>query len=744
MWGMKPGSLGIVLLLFIFLQTKEGLTEWTQCRFGFTEERYIFLVPKNVEQGQVLGKVGMNGCDSLPEIRYVSEDPDFKVQEDGIVLAKHHIKLHKPKRSFRIDAWEGRGFIQSAVVTLQRENHHHKKQQDHSGSDNHAEHLHKPKHGLKRQKRDWVIPPIKVSENQRGSFPQNIVNIRSIRDKVFYSITGQGADTPPVGVFTMDRETGWLKVNKPLDREDIDKYTLLSYAVSINGEKVEGPLEIIIEVIDQNDNTPVFTEVVFEGSVFEGSRPGTPVMTVTATDADYATNGMVAYSIVDQEPKEPSNQMFTINADTGLISVIATGLDREKYPEYTLTLKAADMQGVGNAATGKAVIKVTDTNDNPPIFNPTTYTATVPENDVGYEVERLTCTDEDTVGSEAWKAVYRIIRGNEANFFAVTTVEDNNGLLKTIKPLDFELKNQYILSITVTNVANFSVPLTTSTATVTVMVQDVNEAPIFDPAVKRINVNEDLPSGQIVASYTATDPDKTNQNITYSIGNDPANWLSVNPRNRIITGNGQLDRESLFVQNSTYTAIIIATDSGVPQATGTGTLIVTLLDVNDNAPLLEPEVVLFCQKNPEPFIVAIIDKDLPPNTGPFVSELLRGSRENWTAQVVENTLQISPLKNMDIGDYPINIKMKDNMGLVADIELSARVCYCEGSDITCDEKAITVGGLGVPASVGILVGILALLKLLLLLLLFMRFKKVVKELLLPPEDETRVDRVAVI
>lgn len=51
--------------------------------------------------------------------------------------------------------------------------------------------------------------------------------IKSNRDrdtKIFYSITGQGADAPPEGIFTIEKESGWMKVTQPLDREHIDKY----------------------------------------------------------------------------------------------------------------------------------------------------------------------------------------------------------------------------------------------------------------------------------------------------------------------------------------------------------------------------------------------------------------------------------------------------------------------------------------------------------------------------------------
>nr|XP_048672950.1 cadherin-1-like [Caretta caretta] len=129
--------------------------------------------------------------------------------------------------------------------------------------------------GRKRQKRDWVIPPINCPENERGPFPKLLAQIKSnIPTKVFYSITGQGADEPPEGVFVIEREAGRLKVTKPLDREDISNYMLFSHAVSANGKPVEDPMEIIITVSDQNDNKPQFTQSVFTGFIEEGAKPG--------------------------------------------------------------------------------------------------------------------------------------------------------------------------------------------------------------------------------------------------------------------------------------------------------------------------------------------------------------------------------------------------------------------------------------------------------------------------------------
>ncbi|XP_054245474.1 cadherin-1-like [Indicator indicator] len=542
-----------------------------------------------------------------------------------------------------------------------------------------------PGHGpLHRQKRDWVIPPINCPENERGPFPKKLVQIKSNKDKetkVFYSITGQGADTYPVGVFTIERETGWLEVTRPLDREEMDKYYLYSHAVSANGQSVEDPMEIIITVTDQNDNRPVFTQQVFTGYIEENAKPGTSVMTVSATDADDAinvNNGIIGYSILSEEPQS-TQQMFTIDPEKGVISVIGTGLDRETTPNYTLIIQAADQEGTGLTTTATAIVEVTDANDNPPIFDPTMYEGAVKENEAGALVTRLHVKDRDMQGSPAWQAVYHIKSGDPEGDFTITTdPKTNDGILRTAKGLDYESKNQYSLVVTVENAVPFTVSLPLSTASVLVAVSDENEAPVFVPPLKKVEVREDLPKGHQVTSYTAQDPDRDlKQTITYRMGIDAADWLSIDPENGIITAAKPLDRESVHAINSTYEALVLAVDSASPPATGTGTLLLLLEDVNDNGPTPEPRSFDLCSRQPEPQTLTIVDKDLPPNTYPFKADLKHLSKVNWTVRVTgQDTLELRPLRELELGEHTVFLELWDAQGKSQMTPLKIQVCDC--------------------------------------------------------------------
>lgn len=82
--------------------------------------------------------------------------------------------------------------------------------------------------------------------------------------------------------------------------------------------------------------------------------------------------------------------------------------------------------------------------------------------------------------------------------------------------------------------------------------------------------------------------------------------------------------------------------SGSPQASGTGTLQIYLIDVNDNAPVLIPREAQVCERaRPNSRInITASDADADPNVGPFVFELPSfpaSVRRNWTISRLNGT-----------------------------------------------------------------------------------------------------------
>lgn len=56
-----------------------------------------------------------------------------------------------------------------------------------------------------------------------------VFQIRSDKEnitKVFYYLSGPGVDEPPIGVFEVIRNTGFIKINSILDREEIPFYNV--------------------------------------------------------------------------------------------------------------------------------------------------------------------------------------------------------------------------------------------------------------------------------------------------------------------------------------------------------------------------------------------------------------------------------------------------------------------------------------------------------------------------------------
>ncbi|XP_072135865.1 cadherin-1-like [Mobula birostris] len=724
-------------ILAFLLQVCSG--EGSQRCEGFDKDSYVFEV-ESLAVGQVLGRVHFN-CSEPNGLEFHTDDPSFQVESDGRVLVSDIPSTNQT--SFIIVAFSKAEDTWRTVVTV-LVNGDKVKGSAEDKSDvpvfmwpsqfSHSV--------LRRRKRDWVIPVIKHPENERGPFPKFLAQIKSDRQeetRVFYTITGPGADQPPVGVFTINRNNGIIYVHKPSDREERDKYKLLAHALDENGVQLEDAVDVVIEVIDMNDNKPQFVDPTFYGRVVEGATPGTAFMNVTATDADEKdnSNSILKYSIDSQDPANPNSQMFTISSTSGLISVLHAGLDREKMDKYTLIVRAADLEGEGLMTTATAIITITDANDNAPKFVTSSITVEVPENEVDYDVSRHPVTDDDLPYTPAWKANFSITFGNERNQFTMITDPQNNGVLRIAKPLDFEKSKQHVVIIEVKNEIPFTVTMPLSSATVTINVHDVNEAPIFNPETKTEKQPENLPVGSTVTTCKAKDPDTAQeQTIRYRMGSDPANWFDIEAETGIVKLISLMDRESEFVKDSIYIATVLASDNGSPPATGTGTILLQLEDINDNPPIATTLINCVCSEDPVPVNVTIIDKDIPPNTSPFVVMLVHGAERNWTIESTENShVKLLKLRNkIEPNTYEVPLKVTDGgtPQLSQVTGLRVEVCDCEHG--ACSQK-IAARAFGFLDSLAILGAILALFILVFLLLLYIRKKRSVNEKsFLPKED----------
>ncbi|XP_063779039.1 cadherin-9-like [Pseudophryne corroboree] len=606
---------------------------------------------------------------------------------------------------------------------------------------------------LHRSKRGWMWNQFFLLEEYTGSETQYVGKLYTDQDKgdgnLKYILSGDGAGS----VFTIDENTGDIQAAKRLDREEKATYILRAKAIDKKtGRQVEPESEFIIKIHDINDNEPKFTQDIYTATIPEMSEVGTSVIQVTAIDDDdpsYGNSARVVYSIIQGQP------YFSVDPDTGIIKTALPDMSRENREHYQVVIQAKDMGGQMGGLSGTTTVNITltDVNDNPPRFPQSIYQFVCLESAyLGTAIGRIKANDAD-MGKNA-EIIYSIIDGNAKDLFEIITEQNTqDGIIMVKKLLDFESHKMHTFEVEAAN--TYEDPRFThlrsfkDTAIVKVLLQDVDEAPIFNRPFYVFEVNEDIKEGSIIGHVTARDPDSANTSLTYSIDHntDLEGIFQINSSNGSLTLVKSLDRETTPWQNIT----ILATETKNPNLSGHVQVYIKLLDINDHAPEFAQHYETFVCENAKPGqliqTVSAKDKDEPPRGHKFFFEMVPEFSVNPNFTVLDNkdnTASILTKRNRynrhKINTYTLPIMIFDNDYPVQSSTetLTIQVCACDnkGNVHSCNAEAFLLPvGLSTGALIAILLCIIILLTLVVLFAALKRHRK--KEPLIVSKDNVR-------
>ena len=406
---------------------------------------------------------------------------------------------------------------------------------------------------------------------------------------------------------SLDPSSGRLATIGILDREALEQLfapsaSLVTFdVVARDGGNpfLQAVRSYTITLVDINDNRPIFAEGSYENSLRENLVPPIDLMfEVSASDLDIGDNGAIRFSFSIVENLGGSNP-FEIDELTGVITVMES-LDCEVQPLYNLTVTARDLGSPQMLSSQvSAVLNIIDENDNAPIFVANdndvndvnfvqeTYLTTVRENSFpGTTVMRVLATDADK-GSNG-DLEYSIINLVDIGASSIESsvgvtifrIDSVTGDVYHSTPFDFESATEVNLTVVATD---FGVPRRSSSASIRVTVQNVDESgPRFVDSC-HATVSEDTPPNDVITRCIATDSDNTvgdTTSVTYSItsGNN-LNRFEIDENTGEIRITEQLDREEFGL----YTLSVTATDSAGLFASQQ--VKVTVQDINDNTPM---------------------------------------------------------------------------------------------------------------------------------------------------------------
>eukprot|EP00066_Takifugu_rubripes_P019663 XP_011608929.1 PREDICTED: protocadherin alpha-8-like [Takifugu rubripes] len=378
-----------------------------------------------------------------------------------------------------------------------------------------------------------------------------------------------------------DNASPELLLLKVLDREKQSVIRLTLTAVDGGTPAKSGTMTVIVNVLDVNDNPPVFSQTLYKCAVYENAKISSSIITLNATDLDEGENGRILYSLIEMDEGKHTD-LFAIDPKTGTVTN-KKNIDFEKNNAFEIRVQASDGTSSPMISHAKLLIEVLDVNDNAPEISVTSLLSSVKEDaSVGTAIALVSVVDKDggkngMVKCQISNDVPFKLESNYKNYYS----------LAVAGPLDRESSSQYSISIVATDEGS---PALSSTSIINVHVSDVNDnRPLFIENIFNIYVKENSPVGAIIKTVSASDSD-TDQNghIRYSVIQNSTDPLPLSSMININSETGDIISLQSFnyEQLKTFQFKVQATDSGVPPLSSNVTVNVFILDENDNSPTI--------------------------------------------------------------------------------------------------------------------------------------------------------------
>ncbi|KAI2646118.1 Protocadherin alpha-C2 [Labeo rohita] len=411
--------------------------------------------------------------------------------------------------------------------------------------------------------------------------------------------------------FNINHKTGKLVISDRIDRETLCEFSgtcTLSLDVVL-----ENPYEqhnVDVEILDANDNSPLFPRDEYQLEISEGAQPGARFSIEGAQDSDDASNSVRHYRLTSNEhlaldsTKPPADGKH-------IELVLKKPFDRELLQSHQFLLTATDGGSPPRSGTAKINVRVLDTNDNVPVFGSSVYKVKLRENSpVGALVIKLNATDRDE-GSNG-EVYYSFSSYTPDRVRQVFSVDTDSGEIRVKSNVDYEETNSYEMYIQAADRGQGAVAVHCK---VVVEVLDVNDNP---PEIVLSSlsspVREDARADTVVALISINDKDSgQNKQVSLDIipPNLPFKIKSFRNHYTIVTS-AFLDRETI----SSYNVTVTASDGGTPPLSSSMTVRVEVADVNDNPPRFEQtSYTVYVSENNAPSAPLCVVKATDPDAG---------------------------------------------------------------------------------------------------------------------------------